>query len=79
MDDVHVKELDFSTVIMYVRMSFGVQTSSDLVEATFGQDLQQLVGLLGLVAGNDARRLCCQRLAAHQHHYVYCFLEEDNL
>lgn len=56
-----------------------LSVSSDLIEATLGHGLQQLVGFLGLVTGDDACRLRSQRLAAHQHHHIYCFLEEDDL
>ena len=52
---------------------------TDLVEAALGDGLQQLIGFLRLVTSHNARWLCCQGLATHQHHDIYGFLEEGYL
>ena len=53
--------------------------NTDLVEAALGNGLQQLIGFLRFMPGNNTCRLCGQGLATHQHHNIYCFLEEHYL
>lgn len=51
----------------------------DLVEAALGDDLEQLVGFLGFVAGHYSCGLGSHRFPAHQNHNIYGLLEERYL